>query len=163
MNLIELIIGNFIGFGFALFLYKLTNFFIEVRLQKNFLNLIKDEIIYNKKALIVLLSMDFKEGDTAVRLKTDNKEGCWSRIIEFGHKNTKLIREISNLYELFRGITFALNFQPFFIEGKEGLNQYCDKKMEAIKSYSEGKKGCLYKIDEVIKLIDIELNKYIWR
>jgi len=162
MELLELIIGNFIGFGFALILYVITKYLLEFRLQNNFLSLIKDEIIFNKQALELILKMDFTEGETALRLKTENKDGCWSRIIEFRHKNSELIGEISLLYTLFQAIVFALDFKPYYVEDEDFLKNFNKDKMKAIKGFSEGKNACLNQIDRVIQLIDKELNKNIW-
>ncbi len=163
MDLLELFLGNFFGFGFALFLYAISQYYLDKKekkkeklMQNNFLTLIKNEIIFNKESMRKIPNIDFKKGETLVRLKTENKDGCWSKIMEYRHKNSELLDEISYLYYSFRAINYILDYEPFNIKTQYYLDKFCETRKKALKDVS---KYCNEQIEKVIKLIDRELNK----
>jgi hypothetical protein len=119
MDLLELILGNFLGFGFALMLYVLSQAYLnkkerkyELIKQKNFLRLIKVEIMDNKLIIESVRNHDFTQGEPISRIKTEDKSACWIKVIDFYHTNSILIKEINTIYEVFRAINHVLDYEP---------------------------------------------------
>lgn len=163
MELLELIGGNFIGFGLALLLYFISQSYLnskerknEKNKQKNFLSLIKDENIFNKTVIGHLRNEDFKKGEPILRLKTENKNACWDKVIDFYHENINLIREISTLYELYRSINHILEYEPFYVGNKEKDDNLCFQRQVALNTIiNEYNKQIII----VEKLIEEELKE----
>jgi len=163
MDLVELIFGNFIGFGLALLVYAISQLYLNSKekknekiKQKNFLSLIRDEIIFNKKAIDLLRNEDFKKGEPILRLKTENKKACWDKIIDFYNENIKLIREISTLYELYRSINHVLEHEPYYFGLTEKDNEISFQRQVALNmTITE----CERQMGVVEKLIEKELKE----
>jgi hypothetical protein len=162
MDIVELIIANFIGFGFALLVYAISQIILGYReknkeklMQNNFLMLIKDEINFNTLALKELLKLDLKHGVTPARLKIENKNGCWIKIIEYRHRNPELINKISNLYFLFTLINQILDLVPHYFSDIQDTSEYLENVKENIKKAS---KQCSKLSKDVIKNINQEIK-----
>ncbi len=128
----------------------------EKNKQKNFLLLIKDENIFNKKVIELLRNKDFKSGETVLRLKTENKDACWDRIIDFYHANRNLITNISTLYELYRAMNHVLEYEPFYVENRKGFDEICFQRQVGLSTYIKEYDN---QIEIVENLIDEELKK----
>lgn len=65
---------------------------------KNLTLMIKDEIEFNREKNNQIRTEMKKGNYPNYRLKQDNKDACWMKIIEYRNKEVELIEEISKLY-----------------------------------------------------------------
>jgi len=163
MDLIELIIGNFLGFGFALLLYSINQWRLhikenikEMERQIHFLSLISEEIYYNLLLTQGFAKIDFNKDIPLGRLRFENQKGCWSRVVEYRHKNISLINSINLLYLMFETLNKCLDFIPsYFSDTKDTTSHIKNLELRfkelAIKTINEG--------NEVLKIIEKELNQ----
>lgn len=163
MEILELIGGNLIGFGLALVGYVILQLYLnskerkkEKNKQKNFLSLIKDENIFNKTVIGHLRNKDFKMGETVLRLKTENKNACWGKIIDFYYANRNLINDISTLYELYRAINHILEYEPFYVGNKEKDDNICFQRQVALSTVIDEYDKYIVTVE---KLIEEELKE----
>jgi len=134
-------IGSFLGFLFALVIFGLGLLFSKLRrdrlyreLQKNLLLMIKDEIKFNNEKVEQIKGFTPKNILPTFRLKTDNKDSCWPKIIEYRHEESDLIENVSRLYYKYDILNRTIDFGFQFITQNKHVT---DSLMEEIKRICE--------------------------
>lgn len=135
--------GSFLGFLSAIFIYWLSKRHTKNKeeerkkeMKKNLLLMIKDEINFNLGKVDQIKKEILKNLFPTYRLKTNNKDACWARIIEYRHQDHDLIKNISLLYYKYDILsrTIDLAFQSFHsktsIPGVEAEIKRLCKKIE---------------------------------
>jgi hypothetical protein len=98
-------LGSLLALFIALFIFWLGQYYSkkreenrQVQLIKNLTLMIKDEIEFNMDKNEQIRNEAKKGLYPNYRLKNDNKNACWTKIVEYRHKEVNLIDSISKLY-----------------------------------------------------------------
>lgn len=163
MDIYELIIANFIGFTFALFLYGINQWRLSIKennekkeKQINFLTLIKKEIIFNFELTEIFSKKDFGKVFPTGRLRVENQRGCWTKVVEYRHKNIDLLNDINMLYSMFETLNKLLDLIPSYFSDLQDTTPY----MKIIEDrFKELSNKCTEIGKDILNDIEKELKK----
>ena len=142
----------FLGFGFALFLYWLSVQYSKykerqqkVELKNNLSLMIKDEIEFNLKKVEQIKKESKKSLLPTYRLKSVNKDACWTQIVEYRFKEHELINSISELYYKYDILNRTIDMGFNCIYAKRDIPGLLEE-IERISNKIETKSGDVLKI-----------------
>lgn len=163
MDWIEQFLVTFLSFISALGVYGISQWYLNKKekekvkiIQNNFLTLIEQEIIFNRALIKEMLKMNFAKVLPTAKLKTENRDGCWVKVIEYRHKTPELINNISHLYVLFELINKNLEMVPFYFSEIQDTSKHMINIKNNIEKISKTSENFANK---AIELIEKEISK----
>lgn len=140
-------LGSFFALLIALFIFWLGQYYSkkreesrQVQLMRNLTSMIKDEIEFNIKKNEQMRKEAKKGLLPNYRLKNDNKNACWTKIVEYRHTEVSLINSISELYYKYELLnrTIDVGFQYMFSKIPiKGLHQEIERICNRIEEKSK--------------------------
>lgn len=140
-------LGSFFALIIALFIFWLGQHYSkkkeesrQVQLMRNLTSMIKDEIKFNMKKNEQIRKEAKKGLLPNYRLKNDNKNACWTKIVEYRHTEVGLINSISELYYKYELLnrTIDVGFQYMFSKIPiKGLHQEIERICNKIEEKSK--------------------------